>query len=344
MKKKSKSLLALLLCVSMLFVMVTACSNTKDNGNSAQNTPDASQSNTADQADNTQTPADDAQEGRNIAICVNSLETIFYRDIVSYIESVMGPNDKLAVFDPSEDSATQITILEDCIVKGYDLIFTTCMDPVGMRTIFESAQKAEIPVIVYDFASEDPDLVATTIVYDDYQLGQLQAEGLAEALNYEGTIIRYHDTSMSGPAKRTAAFEETMAKYPNISVVASTEGPPMSDYSYPAIESMLTANPDADALWTMASAAGCAGCAVKMANNNDTLLIGTCGIDHETAGYIRDGVMYGCVGQFAEDIGSLMWMAAEKVFAGEADTLEAQYNVDAVWVTAETIDQYWAAE
>ena len=335
MKKNIKTLLALFLSVSVLFILLAGCSGSKDNGS-------AKPSDTAKPSDSAQ-PSDGgektAEEGKKVAISVNSLNTIYYVDICEELKKLMGPNDELVILDSNEDATQQITNLEDALVKDYDLIFTTCLEPGGMRTIFLAAQDAGVPVIVFDFASEDPDLVATTIVHDDYQLGEIAAEGLAAAMNYEGTIIQYGSDMVAGPKARNQACRDVMEKY-GIEILGYGDGIPMSEESYPKIEALITAHPEADGLWTMAAAAGVTGVAVMEAANNHDIKIVTIGVDDEIYSYIREGKLVGAVAQLPSVTAQGLWDAAQMVFDGKADELPEITYLDAYWCDASNVDEY----
>ena len=80
--------------------------------------------------------------------------------------------------------------------------------------------------------------------------GELTAEWLAEAMNGEAIIIELEGTVGSSPAiDRKKGFDDKIAEYPNMTIVASQTGDFARDKGRQVAETLLQAHPEANAIY-----------------------------------------------------------------------------------------------
>jgi len=86
------------------------------------------------------------------------------------------PNVVVDYFDPGYDAQTQITMVNDAVNQGYDLIFCECADPVSLATPIAEAEAAGVPVITLNLNTDAPHTLHLRGV--DYLAGWTAAETL----------------------------------------------------------------------------------------------------------------------------------------------------------------------
>jgi ABC-type sugar transport system substrate-binding protein len=162
---------------------------------------------------------------------------------------------ELVYTDAGGSEAKQIADVESMIAQKVDLIF---MAPRSEQALAEAVLKAKaacIPVILLDrdvdhsIAAPGTDFV-TMIGSDFVEEGRRTAEWLANATNQTATIIELEGTVGSSPANdRKKGFDEEIAKYPNMKIVASQSGDFARDKGRQVAETLLQAHPDTTAIY-----------------------------------------------------------------------------------------------
>ncbi len=115
----------------------------------------------------------------------------------------------------------QIDQIENLLQMGVDAILVGATDANGIVPIVEQAESMGIPIIGVG-SQAATDMVTTKVLADDYEMGVIQANALAEVLNQKGELVM-----LSGPPgniwseDRARGFRETVTKkYPNMKIVA----------------------------------------------------------------------------------------------------------------------------
>lgn len=107
---------------------------------------------------------------------VNNIVKMAFADTIdAYKDTVT-----IDYFDPGYDVQKQITMINDCVTQGYDVIMGELFDPVATATAVEEAEKAGIPVITCNSGTVAVHTLHIRGV--DYLSGWKAAEILAEEL------------------------------------------------------------------------------------------------------------------------------------------------------------------
>lgn len=121
--------------------------------------------------------------------------------------------------------ALQVSQVDSVLARRTDAIALFPADVNGSIPVVEKAKARHIPVVVLStrLASND---VAATVIQDDYSLGKIGADQVAQAAPNGGPGIL-----IAGPANatwslaRTRGFQDELKKYPKLKVVASPTQP-----------------------------------------------------------------------------------------------------------------------
>lgn len=174
-------------------------------------------------AEETEAPAEEAeggsyvigyaQRGTDAAYTINMMT-----QNVAYAEENF-PDITFQSTDAQNDAAKQASDMEDLIAAEVDLIMISPMTAEGLTDAVQNAMDAGIPVVTMD-RMVDCD-VTVKVIGDNYGMGAMAADKLAEMLDGKGNIIELCGTSgSSATVDRQGGFEDTLKeKYPDMKVV-----------------------------------------------------------------------------------------------------------------------------
>jgi len=162
---------------------------------------------------------------------------------------------ELVYTDAGGSDAKQIADIESMIAQKVDLIFLAPRSEQALAEAVLKAKAACIPVILLDrdvdhsIAAPGKDFV-TMIGSDFVEEGRLVAEWTAEKTGGKAVIIELEGTVGSSPANdRKKGFDDEIAKYPEMQIVASQSGDFARDKGRTVAETLLQAHPDTTVIY-----------------------------------------------------------------------------------------------
>jgi ribose transport system substrate-binding protein len=156
------------------------------------------------------------------------------------------------------DADTQISQIEDMIVRGVDALLLIPVAPDAIVPAVEMAAEAGIPIVV--FAAEvNTDVYVTQLLTDPRQFGRVQGDWLMEQLTCQGNIIVLNGvTGISTSDNRRAGLQDAIDACPDggagITILAEEDAAWAYDQGQLAAERMLAAYPDIDGVWSQGGA------------------------------------------------------------------------------------------
>ncbi|ABQ47794.1 Monosaccharide-transporting ATPase [Thermotoga petrophila RKU-1] len=155
----------------------------------------------------------------------------------------------LIVLDAQDNPAKQLNDIEDLIQRGVDLIIINPTDSDAIVSAVESANEAGIPVITVDRASNGGKVVCH-IASDNVEGGRMAARYIAKVLNGKGKVVELVGIPGTSAARdRGKGFEEELAKYPGLQLVAKQTANFNRAEGLTVMENILEAHPDIDAVF-----------------------------------------------------------------------------------------------
>jgi ribose transport system substrate-binding protein len=257
-KKTLAIVLALLLVLGM-----TGCASSKDK---KEDTTAVGTSETKEDVTVTAEPeAPEAEvtttgEGYVVALCNysigNSWRAQMEQEFVSECEELKGQGvvSDYYITNSNEDINKQISDMQDLITKKVDAIVITAASPTALAPVVEEATAAGIKVVSFDNIVETDAQVATVGI-DEKEFGRINAEWLVEQLGGKGKIVVLNGIAGTAcDATRWGGAEEVFNKYPDIEILATANA--SWDYAEgkAAAESMLSAYPEIDGVWSQGGA------------------------------------------------------------------------------------------
>ena len=199
-------------------------------------------------------------EGYVVALCNysigNSWRAQMEQEFVAEAEKLKaeGVVSEYYITNSNEDINKQISDMQDLITKKVDAIVITAASPTALAPVVEEAAEAGIKVVSFDNVVETDEQVATVGI-DEKEFGRIGAEWLGDKLDGKGKIVGLN--GIAGTATdslRWGGAEEVFKQYPDIEILGSANA--SWDYAQgkAAMESMLSAYPEIDGVWSQGGA------------------------------------------------------------------------------------------
>ena len=199
-------------------------------------------------------------EGYVVALCNysigNSWRAQMEQEFVAEAEKLKaeGVVSEYYITNSNEDINKQISDMQDLITKKVDAIVITAASPTALAPVVEEAAEAGIKVVSFDNVVETDEQVATVGI-DEKEFGRIGAEWLVDKLDGKGKIVVLN--GIAGTATdslRWGGAEEVFKQYPDIEILGSA----IASWDYAqgkaAMESMLSAYPEIDGVWSQGGA------------------------------------------------------------------------------------------
>lgn len=237
MKKTNLKLIAIMVVLVLLISMVAACSTVEDaaveeGAETESNVEDATSEAHSEEEDATSEESSNVEHGelpvvgiangnsgnswRNIML--DALETVGdeYKDAGKIADY------KIVNNVTNGDASEQANIIRDFIIADVDIILVNPNSPDALNGVIEEAQEAGILVVSFDATVTAPDVLNVTL--DHYAWNTKNVEFIASTLQ-SGNVIEIHGLD-GHPAdnERVKATVDTLAKYEDIELIASTTG------------------------------------------------------------------------------------------------------------------------
>jgi ribose transport system substrate-binding protein len=179
----------------------------------------------------------------------------------------------LTTTDAGFDAKTQTDQIDSLISGKPEALFITPADAVAIAPAVQRAIAAGIPVFCADSAVPGV-AVNTTSMSNNFGMGAYSCDFIARKLNGKGNIARVLLPQNESWDQRTLGMEWTLRRYPDIKIVADWAFALAGNVTpRQAVDNILTANPDIDAIWCAWDGAAVEGTLAARAANKQNLII-----------------------------------------------------------------------
>jgi len=142
----------------------------------------------------------------------------------------------------------QVGDVEDLMIKGINALVILPHNPATLQKVIEEAYGAGIYTVVVDRELASP-AQNVFIAGDNPGLGRVGAEWLVEEMDGKGNIVVIEGMQIPINKQRVDAFNDVVAKYPNIKVLDSQPGDWSTQKALAVMENFLQKHPNIDAVW-----------------------------------------------------------------------------------------------
>jgi ribose transport system substrate-binding protein len=200
--------------------------------------------------------ANDSAKPVRIAVILASLDNAFYvaEKEGAEAEAKQHPDAKVSVGAGRERTASDevISMLDDAIAKGVDAVAIDGSDTKPLIPALKRVIDAKIPLVLFDApADELKGQYATFIGTDNEAGGKAAGEWLKKAMSGGGKVglllcVAGHPVTLA----RVKGFEEGLAGGGRFAIVSKLEAGCDPEKGRKAMEDMLSAHPDLDAVFS----------------------------------------------------------------------------------------------
>lgn len=207
-----------------------------------------------------------------------------------YKDAVAAMGGELVISDAGFDPNKQSQQIDAHIATRPDALFITPADVVAITPAIQRATDAGIPVFVGDSLSIGP-AFTNTVMSNQFGMGEYTMDYIAEQLGGKGKVATVRLPANETWDLRSHGMRAALARHPGLEHVA--------DWAFAfnggntprqAVDNILTANPDIDAIWCAWDGAAVEGAlAIRAAGKDDQVII--TGIDggKQAFEYIKAG-------------------------------------------------------
>ncbi|GED32897.1 ribose ABC transporter substrate-binding protein RbsB [Brevibacillus centrosporus] len=282
-------------------------------------------------AGNTNAGGGEAGGKVTIGLAVSTLNNPFFVSLKEGAEkAAKDAGAELLVVDAQDDTAKQISGVEDLIQKKVSVIMINPTDSAAIVTAVEAANKANIPVITVDRAAEGGQVVSH-IASDNVKGGKMAGDFILEKLGGKGNIVELQGIAGTSAARdRGKGFHDAVDGKEGVKVVASQPADFDRAKGLSVMENILQANKDVQAVFAHNDEMALGALQAVEAAGKDIVVVGFDATD-DAVKSVNDGKMGATVAQKPAAIGETAVQTALKVAKGEK--VESNIPVDLELVT-----------
>lgn len=237
------------------------------------------------------------------------------------------------------DSNVQLGVIEDFIAQGVDLVFYNPVDAEAAGPALKMLKEAGIPVVNFDLAVSDTNLVDAFVATDHYSAGTVAGEHMLADYPDGGKIAILDRTNDNAAAQRVEGLLAAIGD--KFEVVARLDGGGKPETGLSITEDILQANPDLVAIYCINDECAQGAYSAITAAGADIGIYSANGGPESKAAIKKDGAdgIWKCTAaQSPYQVGKASAETAYKILNGESfekETLISTFSIDAT-----NIDEY----
>ena len=241
--------------------------------------------------------------------------------------------------------------MEQAISQKPDVLVVLPQDGAALTPVAQKAERAGIPVVNIDRLFTAPDAATATILGDNYQIGVLAADYIADELKCKGNVAEIQGLAgISVTEDRTKGFTDELKKRcpdGGVKIVASQPGDFNPDQGLKVMENILQAEDSIDAVYTHDDdmAQGVVQ-AIRNAGRDDEMFLTGVGGSQDAMEQIKEGGLYRATFLYNPNMAASAVNMARLIGLGEGfpelvpPEVPRQLIVPAAVVTKDNVDEY----
>lgn len=287
---------------------------------------------------------DDAEAPLELAVVTINLQALFFNQLNDGAQAAAdaaGAN--LQIVNANNDPAAQNDAIETLTASGVDGILVIAIDTNGIMPAVESAAEAGVVIVAADaILPEGPQIAQVGVdnggagaEMGQFFLDWVTAGGQPVQLGIVGAL---NSTIQN---VRQSGFEDTVAANSDVTTVGVVDGQNVAEVALAAAETLITANPDLDAIYATGEPALVgAVAAVEAQGAQDRVAVFGWDLTSQVIAGIDAGFVKAVVQQDPAGIGSASINALVDALNG--GEVESVISVPITIVTSENVDDFRA--
>lgn len=257
----------------------------------------------------------DSMKDVKVGVSISTLNNPFFVSLKDGIEKEAKEKGmKVTVVDAQDDTAKQISGIEDLILQKVDVLLVNPTDSAAITSAVKDANDAGIPVITIDRSSDEGD-IETFIASDNVAGGEMAAEYLVKELGEKAKVVELEGVSgASATRERGKGFHNIADK--QLDVLTSQTAEFDRTKGLNVMENILQGNNDVQAVFAHNDEMALGAIEAIKAAGKDIIVIGFDGND-DALKAVEKGELKATIAQQPALIGEKAVNAAEKVLKGD---------------------------
>ncbi|MFJ8247525.1 ribose ABC transporter substrate-binding protein RbsB [Peribacillus asahii] len=257
----------------------------------------------------------ESMEDVTVGVSISTLNNPFFVSLKEGIEAKAKEKGmKVSVVDAQDDTAKQVSGIEDLILKKVDLLIINPTDSAAISSAVQSANDAGIPVITVDRSADEGEVV-TFIASDNVAGGEQAAKYIVEQLGENAKVVELEGVSgASATRERGEGFHNIADK--QLDVLSSQTAEFDRTKGLNVMENMLQGNKDIQGVFAHNDEMALGAIEAIKATGKDILVVGFDG-NEDALKAVEAGDLSATIAQQPALIGEEAIAAAEKILKGE---------------------------
>ncbi|MDP1418609.1 ribose ABC transporter substrate-binding protein RbsB [Peribacillus simplex] len=257
----------------------------------------------------------DSMKDVKVGVSISTLNNPFFVSLKDGIEKEAKEKGmKVTVVDAQDDTAKQISGIEDLILQKVDVLLVNPTDSAAISSAVQSANEAGIPVITIDRSSDEGD-IETFIASDNVAGGEMAAEYLVKELGEKTKVVELEGVSgASATRERGKGFHNIADK--QLDVLTSQTAEFDRTKGLNVMENILQGNNDVQAVFAHNDEMALGAIEAIKAAGKDIIVVGFDGND-DALKAVEKGELKATIAQQPALIGEEAVNAAEKFLKGD---------------------------
>lgn len=268
-----------------------------------------------------------------------TMNNTYFEILNQNIQEIIEANgDVLISRDPFQSQEKQNEQIEDMLDEGIEALFLNPVNWKGVTPALEKCKEKGVPVFVVDTEVDRKDLVASTIMSDNYSAGVQCANDMIKKKKKAKIVILDHSGVVS-TEQRVKGFTDTIKDRPEFQVVVQRTTPPELEASMDIMKDILNGNKEFDVVFGANDPTALGAIAAMESRKifDDVLVYGIDG-SVDAKRMIKDGVMRATSAQSPIEIGRT---AANTAYAFlEGKQVEQHVSIPVKLITEDTLENY----
>lgn len=257
----------------------------------------------------------DSMKDVKVGVSISTLNNPFFVSLKDGIEKEAKEKGmKVTVVDAQDDTAKQISGIEDLILQKVDVLLVNPTDSAAISSAVQDANDEGIPVITIDRSSDEGD-IETFIASDNVAGGEMAAEYLVKELGDKAKVVELEGVSgASATRERGKGFHNIADK--QLDVLTSQTAEFDRTKGLNVMENILQGNKDIQAVFAHNDEMALGAIEAIKAAGKDIIVVGFDGND-DALKAVENGELKATIAQQPALIGEEAVNAAEKILKGE---------------------------
>ncbi|MCY8935494.1 ribose ABC transporter substrate-binding protein RbsB [Peribacillus frigoritolerans] len=257
----------------------------------------------------------DSMKDVKVGVSISTLNNPFFVSLKDGIEKEAKEKGmKVTVVDAQDDTAKQISGIEDLILQKVDVLLVNPTDSAAISSAVKDANDAGIPVITIDRSSDEGD-IETFIASDNVAGGEMAAEYLVKELGEKAKVVELEGVSgASATRERGKGFHNIADK--QLEVLTSQTAEFDRTKGLNVMENILQGNKDIQAVFAHNDEMALGAIEAIKAAGKDVIVVGFDGND-DALKAVESGELKATIAQQPALIGEESVNAAEKILKGD---------------------------